>query len=232
MNRVKKILESAAKNNRVASAYLFVGGALENKIQSTQEFAAVLDCKKQDIFEVKPSGATIKIEQIRELSSWVRYGPSAGEYLVAIIKEADKMTPEASAAFLKTLEEPAPGVVFVLIAQREEKLSQTIISRCQKIIFPEILEDYQPKEEWSSLYPELEKISRKSVVEVLGFSEKLLLEKEKIEDLLYDFAKFFRYQRKSISACRTILDAIRSIKKKVNLKLALDVMNLRLASHG
>lgn len=229
VDRVEKILGGAVKNNRVAGAYLFVGGSSSAKVEMVQEFARLLDCKKQDIFEISPSGASIKIEQIRELSSWVRFGPSAGKYLLAIIEEADKMTPEAAAAFLKTLEEPASGVVFVLIAEREEKLPETIISRCQKIIFPETLDEYQEKEELIPFYEELKNLKKKSIVEILGFSTKLHKEKERIEDLLYDLVSYSKHRLNSTKFSRLILDAIRAIKKRANLKLALDVMCLKLA---
>src|SRR3989338_11564290 len=119
--RVKKILTGAIQNNRVANAYLFVGPAEAQKLEAALSFTELLGAKKQDIIRIAGEKGSIKIEQIRELRQLVRYGPSAGPYLVAMIEGADEMTDPASAAFLKTLEEPAPGVVFILIAEREEK---------------------------------------------------------------------------------------------------------------
>jgi len=133
MSRVENILKGIAKSDRVAGAYLFLGPPGPEKKEAAEFFTGVLGCPKQDVVSVAPSGATFKIDQVRELQEWTKYGPSAGKYLIAIVDQADALTDQAAAAFLKTLEEPAPGVVFVLLADREDKIPATILSRCQKI---------------------------------------------------------------------------------------------------
>ncbi|MFH1347650.1 MAG: hypothetical protein ABIH22_03065, partial [Candidatus Margulisiibacteriota bacterium] len=86
MSRVKKILEGIAKSGRVCGAYLFLGPPGTEKKETAEEFVSLLECAKQDRFIVAPSGTSIKIDQIRELQTWVRYGPSAGKYLVTIVE--------------------------------------------------------------------------------------------------------------------------------------------------
>ena len=61
----------------------------------------------------------------------VNLNPFEGSRSVIIIDGAGAMTPEASNALLKTLEEPPPGVLFLLLAEDEEALLPTIRSRCQ-----------------------------------------------------------------------------------------------------
>ena len=225
MSRIKKILDGIVKSDRVAGAYLFVGPPGISKKEAAEDFCDQLGCKKQDRFVISPSGASLKIDQIRDLQTAVRYGPSASRYLVAIIEGADKLTDQASAAFLKTLEEPAPGVVFVLLAERRDKLLPTILSRCQRIIFPEESGEWK-RGQANSFYPDLQDIKKTKPLEL---SKKMEKEKKKIEELLYDLVHFSRYELCDISSARIILDTLRYIKRRANLKLALDVMCLRLA---
>jgi replication-associated recombination protein RarA len=228
MSRVEKILQGIAKSDRVAGAYLFLGPPGVGKKESAEAFSDSLECKKQDRFTLAPTGTSLKIDQIRELQAWVRYGPSASRYLTVIVEAADTLTDEAAAAFLKTLEEPAAGVVFVLLAEREDKLPATILSRCQKIVFAEKRAGWMPNQELNPFYNELKNMGKKGALAALNLSGRLQNEKEKIEELLYDLLHFTRYELVDVRAARIILDTIRFIKRKANLKLALDVMSLRL----
>jgi len=77
---------------------------------------------------------TISIERIRELRRVSSLKPLEGRRVV-IIAEADKMTPEASNALLKILEEPPADMQMILTSSRDAGLLPTIISRCQRIDF-------------------------------------------------------------------------------------------------
>jgi DNA polymerase-3 subunit delta' len=52
---------------------------------------------------------------------------------VAVIAPAEKMTPSAQNALLKTLEEPSPRTVLVLVTARPSALLATLRSRCQRV---------------------------------------------------------------------------------------------------
>jgi len=227
MSRVKKILERAVQSGRVAGAYLFVGPPGAGKKEAAENFAAVLGCKNQDRIAVGPSGSSIKIDQVRELQGLVRYGPSAGRYLLVTVERADTLTDQAAAAFLKTLEEPAPGVVFALLAEREDRIPPTIVSRCQKIVFAEKAQEWEPKAEFDPFYDKFRSLGDKGALDLLKFSADLHKERERIEDLLYDLSFSARGDARR---ARIILDTLRFIKRKANLKLSLDVMCLRLGS--
>jgi DNA polymerase-3 subunit delta' len=56
--------------------------------------------------------------------------PFAGERNIAIIQDADTMTIRAQNRLLKTLEEPFPGTIIILLANNSESLTKTILSRC------------------------------------------------------------------------------------------------------
>ncbi len=227
--RIQKILEGITRTQRIAGAYIFSGPPGAGKKEAAAEFTRLLECKEQDIFNIVPDGASLKIDQIRELQSWVRFGPSAGAYLTAIIEGADTLTDEAAGAFLKTLEEPPPGVVFILIVEREDRLPDTIHSRCQRIVFPETMEEWTPSPEFSSFHEELKKIKGAPLLALFQFSARLEKEKEKLEEILYDLVHCARHELADTHCARVILDTVRFLKRRANVKLALDVMCLKMA---
>ena len=79
---------------------------------------------------------TIGICAVRALERDAILAPFEGSARVFIIDPADALTPEAADAFLKTLEEPPPGVVFLLLSSREHLLSETVRSRCRFLRLP------------------------------------------------------------------------------------------------
>jgi hypothetical protein len=70
---------------------------------------------------------------VRDLVRELSLLPVEGGARVAIVSAADRMTEDAQAAFLKTLEEPPPGTVLILTASDEERLLDTIRSRCVRV---------------------------------------------------------------------------------------------------
>jgi DNA polymerase-3 subunit delta' len=76
----------------------------------------------------------IRIEQIRQITSFVSRSPLEASRLVVIIEDAHTMAEAAANALLKTLEEPGK-VTLILIAPDAESLLPTLVSRCQRIPF-------------------------------------------------------------------------------------------------
>lgn len=75
----------------------------------------------------------IRIEQVRELSAELALTSHAGGYKVGILSPADALNRFAANALLKTLEEPAPRTLLILVATQPSRLPPTIISRCQRL---------------------------------------------------------------------------------------------------
>jgi len=89
-----------------------------------------------DVLRLEPgeTGA-IKVDQVREAIDRSAYRPFEGKRRVVIIDSADGLLPEAQNALLKTLEEPPPASMFVLVTSRPDVLLPTVRSRCQQLRF-------------------------------------------------------------------------------------------------
>ncbi|MEP6482892.1 MAG: DNA polymerase III subunit delta' [Rudaea sp.] len=75
----------------------------------------------------------LTVDQIRHLSQRLALTAQFGGMQVATIDPADAMNQSASNALLKTLEEPTPATVIMLVADQPARLSATIRSRCQRV---------------------------------------------------------------------------------------------------
>lgn len=229
---MEAIFKQIVKARRVASAYIFSGPEQEQKIKAAESFAKDLGIGPKQIIRLLPDGASLKIEQVKQLRELIRYGALGQDHLMVLVQEADKLTDQAAAALLKTLEEPASGVVFVLLVEREEKLLATIYSRCQKIVFPEINFKWQPREEFVAYYDALKQLKQSTLDQDLCFALKISKQKNKLEEILYELAYYARHALNNMRYARTILDSLRSIKRKANPRTALDVMFFNLRSEN
>lgn len=78
----------------------------------------------------------IRIEQVRDLSAELALTSHAGGYKVGVLTPADALNRFAANALLKTLEEPPPRTLLVLVATQPSRLPPTILSRCQRLRVP------------------------------------------------------------------------------------------------
>jgi DNA polymerase III subunit gamma/tau len=97
-------------------------------------FAPAGDAPELDIYEID-AASNRGIDDVRELKEAVYTLPYESPFKVYIIDEVHMLTKEAFNALLKTLEEPPAHVIFILATTEEEKLLDTIISRCQVFRF-------------------------------------------------------------------------------------------------
>lgn len=87
-----------------------------------------------EIIEPGDTG-TIKVEQVRASIERAAYRPFEGARRVTIIDDADALVAAAQNALLKTLEEPLPASVFILVTPRPDALLPTVRSRCSQLRF-------------------------------------------------------------------------------------------------
>jgi DNA polymerase-3 subunit delta' len=153
-DRVIAILRRSLAADRISHAYLFHGvdgcGMKETALAMVEAVfcgtgGGCGDCpscrkvageRHPDLHVVRPDGAFIKIDQIRELQKDLSYRPFEARKKACIIEEAERMNPAAANAFLKTLEEPPGDALLLLLTTHLEGILPTIISRCQQLRFP------------------------------------------------------------------------------------------------
>lgn len=154
--RVREFFRASIASGRVSHAYLFTGPAGSNKTAAAYAFAQAILCKNHgcrtcddckrierrkhpDVHFYSPEGAQgYLIEQIREIISGVALAPIRTQGKVYILDRVDLLGVSAANAFLKTLEEPMPGVTFILLGRTREGVLPTIVSRCQVVPFRHI----------------------------------------------------------------------------------------------
>jgi DNA polymerase-3 subunit delta' len=90
-----------------------------------------------DFIHIQPeeTGKAIKIDQIRELIRQMGLSAHFGGYRVVLISQAEQMNLAAANSLLKTLEEPQPNTLIMLVSSQLSRLPATIRSRCQMLRF-------------------------------------------------------------------------------------------------
>ncbi len=149
------VLSRNIRLNRVASAYLLSGPSGLGKTLSAGIFARALLCESRDelpcglcrsckmlsgeshpdFVHIAPDGAMIKIGQARALISSLSMKSYCGKRKVCVMESAEKMNRETANSLLKTLEEPPPDTVLILVSSNPSALLPTIISRCRGVRF-------------------------------------------------------------------------------------------------
>jgi DNA polymerase-3 subunit delta' len=87
------------------------------------------------IIEPEEAGKAIKVEAVRELVEFNQLSSQYGRYKITVIEPAEAMNRSAANSLLKTLEEPTPGSVLILVSHQPGQLPVTVRSRCQRVNF-------------------------------------------------------------------------------------------------
>lgn len=151
-DHIKAQLQGAIENEKVSHAYLICGENRSGKEFIAKIFAETLLCEQKGtepcgechsckqaetmnhpdiIFVTHEKPNTIGVDDVRDgINNTVMIKPYNSPYKVYIVEEADKMTPQAQNALLKTIEEPPAYAVFILLCSSTEAMLPTILSRC------------------------------------------------------------------------------------------------------
>ncbi|MCP4201648.1 MAG: DNA polymerase III subunit gamma/tau, partial [bacterium] len=153
-------LRNGLKENRIAQAYLFSGIRGVGKTTAARVLAKALNCERgpepdrpaenpcnecppcnqitagKDLDFLEVDAATYsKVEQVRELTESLRYGPARDRFKVVVLDEVHRLSRQAFDALLKIVEEPPPHLVFVFATTEIDAVPATILSRCQEFQF-------------------------------------------------------------------------------------------------
>jgi DNA polymerase-3 subunit delta' len=149
------LLENSLQQGSLAHAYLFTGPRHIGKRTLANGLAQAVNCDSakppcnactscqriakgkhadvQVIDLVSEEKRDIGIEQIHEMQTAAHLPPYEGKHRVFIINNVERLSQEAANSLLKTLEEPLPRVLMILLCSKESALLPTILSRCQRL---------------------------------------------------------------------------------------------------
>ena len=259
----KKQLEYAVKSIQPSHAYLFLGDDIESLNEMSYELilqlvsaqdhdlsleilsARIADELFTDIFIVKKEKSSIGIDSIRSIFQFIRMRPVENRYRFVIIQHCDSLTTEAQNALLKTLEEPNPSIVVILLAQTTDTLLQTVLSRVQtiRLTLPSHIDETLDPQEIESLSNILQEIVLfGSIPAIFQFSQSITKNNKDRNATIHYLEFFYRLlnSRLTQSANKTFLKelpdymlirmmngitrTIAQVKQNASLQLAVEAM--------
>jgi len=181
-------MRRALASGRLAHAYLFVGPDGVGKRLFARELTKTLMCDRSDTdacdecrscqlvesgnhadvhwVEREEGKKLLSIDEIRKLQRTISRKAVEHKAKVFIVEEAHRMSQNAANCFLKTLEEPPPDSLLILIASTLDPLPETIVSRCHLVRFRPI-----PREIVQSYICEHGNVSREAAPEIAAMCE-------------------------------------------------------------
>ncbi len=148
-------IQNGYQSGRLAHAYVIVGSPRGNALQFAESFLKLLFCERAekpcnecagcrqveahkhvDTLWIEPQSKSRQVtaEDVRGLIQRMNQTSFEGGWKAGIILAADCMNESSENALLKTLEEPPPKSLLLLVTDSPQSLLPTIISRCQKIV--------------------------------------------------------------------------------------------------
>ena len=177
-SRATTLLQQSLRNGQLSHAYLFVGPAHVGKSTLARNLAQAVNCASADppcqectscrriaaskhsdihiVDLISVEKKEIGIRQIADMQNAAHLPPFEGKNKVFIFDRAEMLSHEAANSLLKTLEEPPPNILIILLTARESALLPTIASRCQRVelrplplglVIDVLVKDYQVPQE-------------------------------------------------------------------------------------
>ena len=163
--RTVQMLQRSLERDRLAHAYLFIGHGLEVLEGMARTLAKTVNClspprrapnglpldccdrcdscrriehfNHPDVLWLRPESKSrvITLDEMRDLMQTMNLKPTVAQFKVGVILAADRLNTQAANAFLKTLEEPPPKSLLILLTTEPQRMLETILSRCQRVAF-------------------------------------------------------------------------------------------------
>ncbi|MDB4940020.1 MAG: dnaX2 [Candidatus Doudnabacteria bacterium] len=230
----KVFLDNALQNKKYSHAYLFCGPDNEAKKELAKEFAQqILGLKTaEDKKRINPDLTFIgeeklKIEDIRTLISELSLKPFHYEYKVVIIESFENITDEASNSILKTLEEPNPSTILILLAKSKLSVLPTIASRCQSIYFSQlnVIDSANNFLDQLAKQPEAQKL-----MAIKEYAEKETADLQNVFEawLNSEQQKMLSGEPKKYTNLQNLIEALNGLQQNLNKKLILEKLFLGL----
>ncbi|MBN1688341.1 MAG: hypothetical protein JW893_04510 [Candidatus Omnitrophica bacterium] len=252
-----RVLRAHLEAKRIAPTYLLSGKHSSDKEALAEAFASALNCERGQFFsecsclqchKVQSGNhpdvlwigwdlkeRSIKIEEMRQLVSGASLKPYEGKWKVFILCGAERLTTDAANSLLKSLEEPPPNSVFLLLVESKSHLMETIQSR----VFEIRLKPCDSKTEFEKSYPQ--EWQSEDWIDILEAYQKT--PREELKDVLDQLMSYYREKihqginssqlsHQHLEACLDAIDKIRETKDavaaNVNQKLALTRLTIHL----
>lgn len=147
-------IKASQAAGRLAHAYLVVGSPRGDGLSLARSIAQLVLCRDMappcgscrdcetvvgrthpDVYWLEPEKKSriIGIDAIREINGHLAQKSFAGGWKVAVLLHADRLNQDGANAFLKTLEEPPPRTLILLVTDAPQGMLATIVSRCQRV---------------------------------------------------------------------------------------------------
>jgi DNA polymerase-3 subunit delta' len=164
-SRIVQLLQRSVERGRLAHAYMFTGGSLEELEAMARTLAKTVNClsparraanglpldscdhcdncrrieqyNHPDVSWIRPESKSrvITIDVIRELMQTMNLKATVAAFKVGVLVAADRLNVQAANSFLKTLEEPPPKSLLILLTTEPQRMLETILSRCLRLSF-------------------------------------------------------------------------------------------------
>jgi DNA polymerase-3 subunit delta' len=225
---ISQRLQRSLERDRLAHAYLFTGNAIGELESMARTLAKTLNCQSPprrsssgialdscdhcdscrridtenhpDVLWIRPESKSriVTIDQMRDLMQTMNLKPTIAEYKVGIIAGADRLNVAAANAFLKTLEEPPPKSILILLTAEPQRILETILSRCLRLNFAGEGIHFEPaQQEWLAGFGSVAAEGAGGLLaryRLLGLiSKKLGEQREEIEKTMGENSKLEKY---------------------------------------
>ena len=149
---------------------------------------------------------SIGIQDVKELQKEMIFSPFKEKVQIALIPQAEKLTPEAQNSFLKVLEDGSSNTAYILTTGSEKSLLPTVISRSMKI--------YSKEKVGEKVEYKYHLILEKDLITAFNEIESISKDKEKTEEFLRDLELYYQdILKENIQSSRDTLAVSDSIKQ-------------------